>query len=194
MQTWAQVFTRALGADVSFRDVTIRIPDRGCDQGHEWRHAPEAWAEIWEKLLSWALPRRKKVDFRSLAEALWQVSHVVGGGDGKVSIERWYLSPYVEKHFNSKVTKSFVPELRSRKCFSCFRIPMFYVYMLWTFCVHFTYSCLTMLQDDFFIFWKWPWGDINDLHNLLCFYPWPGPKKCYSKGMHRKEVTHSNGQ
>ena len=37
---------------------------------------------------------------------------------------RWksqvYLSPSVEKPFNSKVIKSFVPELRSRKCFSCF--------------------------------------------------------------------------
>ena len=31
------------------------------------------------------------------------------------------LSPYVEKPFNSKVIKkSFVPELKSRKCFSCF--------------------------------------------------------------------------
>ena len=55
---------------------------------------------------------------------------VGGGGDGKVSIERWYLSPYVEKPFGSKVIKSFVPEVRSRKCFSCFGIPMFYVYML----------------------------------------------------------------
>ena len=41
-----------------------------------------------------------------------------------------YLSPYVEKPFNSQVIKSFVPELRSRKCFSCFEIPMFYVYIL----------------------------------------------------------------
>ena len=40
------------------------------------------------------------------------VARVVGGGI--VSIERWYLSPYVEKPFNSKVIKSFVPELRSR--------------------------------------------------------------------------------
>ena len=46
------------------------------------------------------------------------------GVDGKVSIERWYLSPYVEKPLNSKVIKSFVPEQRSRKCFSCFGIPM----------------------------------------------------------------------
>ena len=46
--------------------------------------------------------------------------------DGKVSVERWYLSPYVEKPLNSKVIKSFVPELRSRKCFSCFGIPVLY--------------------------------------------------------------------
>ena len=37
------------------------------------------------------------------------------------------LSPYVEKPLNSMVMKSFVPELRSRKGFSCFEIPMFYV-------------------------------------------------------------------
>ena len=40
-----------------------------------------------------------------------------------------YTSPYVEETLNSKVIKSFVPELRSRKCFSCFEIPMFYVYV-----------------------------------------------------------------
>ena len=38
------------------------------------------------------------------------------------------LSPYVEKPLNSKVIKSFVPEQRSRKYFSCFEIPMFYLY------------------------------------------------------------------
>ena len=50
-----------------------------------------------------------------------------------------YLSPYVEESLNSKVIKSFVLELRSRKCFSCFEIPMFYVYMLRTLYVRFTY-------------------------------------------------------
>ena len=40
-----------------------------------------------------------------------------------------YLSPYVEEPLNSKVIISFVPELRSRKCFSCLEIPMFYVYI-----------------------------------------------------------------
>ena len=52
------------------------------------------------------------------------------GVDGNASIERLCLSPYVEKPFNSKVIKSFVPELGSRKCFSSFGIPMSYVYML----------------------------------------------------------------
>ena len=51
-------------------------------------------------------------------------ARVGGGADGKVSIDRWYLSPYVEKSLNPKLIKSFVPELRSRKCFLCFGIPM----------------------------------------------------------------------
>ena len=116
----------------------------------EWRHAPEERAEDFgdfEKKVSWVLPRKKTVDFRLLAEASRRVPHVLGwGADGKASIERLCLSPYVEKPFNSKVIKSFVPELRSRKCFSCFGIPMFYVYMLWTFYVCFPYSCMGMLQ------------------------------------------------
>ena len=49
------------------------------------------------------------------------------------------LSPYIEKPLNSKVIKSFVPELRSRKSFSCFEIPMFYVIYIWTLYVHFAY-------------------------------------------------------
>ena len=50
--------------------------------------------------------------------------------DEKTRIERMCISLlYVEEPLNSKVIKSFVPELRSRKCFSCFEIPMFYVYI-----------------------------------------------------------------
>ena len=33
----------------------------------------------------------------------------------------------MSKPLNSKVIKGFVPEPRSRKCFSSFKIPMFYV-------------------------------------------------------------------
>ena len=94
--------------------------------------------EIWEKSVSWVLARRKKVDFRSLAEALWQVPHLMGV-DGKVSIEILCLTPYVEKPFNSKVIKSFVPELRSRQCFSCFGIPTLCIYVIYEHYECFTY-------------------------------------------------------
>ena len=52
------------------------------------------------------------------------------------------LSSYVEKPLNSKVMKSFVPELRSCKCFSCFEILCsIYIYIyIWTLYVHFTHS------------------------------------------------------
>ena len=80
------------------------------------------------------------------------------GVDEKVSIERMFISlPYVKKPFSSKVIKSFVPELRSRKCFSCFGIPMLSIYMrygynerfaYWYECVYFTYSCMAMLHMD----------------------------------------------
>ena len=110
--------SRARGAGVSFWDVTIETPDRKYDRGMWMTSWPEAWAEIWEKSVSWVLPRKKTVDFRLLAETgQWPCGRWFGA-DGKVSIERWYLSPYVEKPYNSKVIKSFVPELRSRKCFS----------------------------------------------------------------------------
>ena len=73
---------------------------------------------------------------------------MVGGRWKSQNRKNVYLSPYVEEPLNSKVIKSFVPELRSRKCFLCFGIPMFYVYMLWTFYVHFAYPYLAMVQGD----------------------------------------------
>ena len=67
---------------------------------------------------------------------------MVGGwwSDGIVVIERLCLSlPFVEKLFNSKVIKSFVPELRSRQVFF-FYVSGFLlsIYELLTFYVHFT--------------------------------------------------------
>ena len=146
------------GAEVSFRDVTIKIPNRGCDLGCEWRHAPEAWAELFEKsqLDEFCHPK-KKGDFRLLDEALWRVPHALGwGADEKVSIE---------KHLNSKGIKSFVPELRFRKCFSCFGIPMLSIYVPYGHYerfahrhehVYFTYSCMAMLRkqtNDYYYYW-----------------------------------------
>ena len=68
------------GADVSFRNVTIKIPDRGYDQGCEWRHAPEAWAEIWEKSVSWDETWARPDEFvrygrRTLCEDRWKSQH-----------------------------------------------------------------------------------------------------------------------
>ena len=111
----------------------------------EWRHAPEAWAEIWETSVSWDWDLGEARRICAL-----RTPHVMGGADGKVSIERLYLSPYVEKPFNSKVINCFVPELRSRKCFSYFGIPMLSIYELWTFYVYFVYSCKGMLQIKMF--------------------------------------------
>ena len=147
----------ARGTDVSFRDVTMKIPDRGCDQGSEWRHAPETWAEIWEKSVCWVLGQRKTLDFRGSPKPGQRPCgrcRTWFGADGNVIIERLCLSlPYVEKPFNSKVIKSFVPEIRSRKCFSYFGIPMLYIYMFYGHYerftyryeyVYFTYSCMAM--------------------------------------------------
>ena len=62
-----------------------------------------------------------------------------GGADRKAITERLCISlPYVET-FNSKVIKGFVPELKVVTCFPCFGIPMFYIYVLWTFYVRFAY-------------------------------------------------------
>ena len=140
---------RARGEDVSFRDVKIRIPESKCDFGLWMTSCTGSvrggfW-EIWEKSVGFLRPR-KTVDFRSppgpcggcrtLFQGRWKSQH-------RKIVSR---SPYVEKPLNSKVIKSFVPELRSRKCFSCFRIPMLSIYELWTFYVHFTYSWMALLH------------------------------------------------
>ena len=110
--------SRGHGADVSFRDVTIKIPDRGYYQGFEKSQLVEF------------LSRKKKVDFLGSSwpgEFERYVRRALVGlraDDVKtVNIEGLCvsLSPYVEKPFNSKVIKSFVPELRSRVFFFVFR-------------------------------------------------------------------------
>ena len=74
--------------------------------------------------------RTRRVNFRLLAEALGRCRTRWGGGRWKSQNRKnVYLPPYVEEPLNSKVLKSFVPEPRSRKCFSCFEIPMFYIYI-----------------------------------------------------------------
>ena len=123
MQTWAQVSSRARGGCVIHRCQNKNLGTRGC----EWRHAPEACAEDFggfekSKLVESCGPK-KKVDFREHAVALWRVPRVLGGWGCRWKSQNRknvYLSPYFET-FNSKVIKSFVPELRSRNVFFVFR-------------------------------------------------------------------------
>ena len=96
----------------------------------EWRHAPEArggFGEILKKSVGRAETRHRtrRVDFHLLAEALGRCRTKIRWKSQNRKIVP--LSPYVEKPLNSKAIKRFVPELRSRKCFSRFEIPMFYV-------------------------------------------------------------------
>ena len=145
--TLTHVFTR--GADVSLKDVTIA---QNWKRGYTVRMTSRTGSapkilEIWRKWVElrpapgedgWLSHAR-----RSQASGLCGECHMCCGGRWKSQNRKIMpLSPYVEKPLNSKVIKSFVPELRSRKCFSYFEIPMFYVYMLWTFHVHFAYSCI----------------------------------------------------
>ena len=98
---------------------------------------------IWKKSVSWV--ENKTPDEKGRLLGLAKARRIFALRAPREIGVRWksqnrknvYLSPYVEEPLNSKVIQSFIPELRSYKCFSCFEIPMFYVYMLWTFCVRF---------------------------------------------------------
>ena len=153
--TLTQVFARARSGRVTQRchnrnprwktrlgsgnDVTHR--KRAVDFG---RFEKVSWVENW-------IPKEKG-RLSGLAEAkricALRAPHEMGRRWKSQNWKNVYLSPYVEEPLNSKVIKSFVPELRNRKCFSCFENSMFYVYMLWTFDVRFT-------RSHIWLWYKW---------------------------------------
>ena len=139
------MFTRAREADVSFRDVKIKILDWGMWMTSCTGSERGGFGGIWKKSVVENLTPNEKGRLSGFAEARWicalRALHEMVGRCRWKSQNRKnvYRSPYVEEPLNSKVIKGFVPELRSRKCFSCFGIPMFYAYMLRTFSVRFTY-------------------------------------------------------
>ena len=122
-------------------------------------HRKRVWRilGIWEKSVSWVLVSEEEGWLSGLAE----IRPVVCGGDRMWWGGRWksqhrkivYLSPYVEKPFNSKVIKGFVPELRSRKFFRFFRDS--YVIYIWvlnilcTFHISIYYEYVTLLHNTF---------------------------------------------
>ena len=139
--------------------------------GWEWRHGPEACAEDFGDLrkvneLSFSV-RRRRLTFgacRDQTSCLYGVPHVVWGRWKSQHKKIVYLSPYVEKPFNSKVIKCFVPELRRRKVF---RVSGFLCYLYMSYghykrfayrygYVYFTYSYLAMwhpfVLNSFFLF------------------------------------------
>ena len=137
--TLTQVFTRtcAGGADVSLRDVIITQMGNGASKC-EWRHPLEArggFGEFLKCQLVELRPASGEDGWLSLARGgLRLVSHeiVVGGRWKSRNRKNVYFFPYVEEPLNSKVIKCFVPEQRSRKCFSCseirFLCSLLYIY------------------------------------------------------------------
>ena len=146
---------RAYGEDVSFRDVKIKIPDRRLDQGdvNDVTHRNRArrfWG-IWEKLVSWVFASKEEGWLSELTGALWRVPHVLGGRWKSQHLKIVYHSLYVEKPFNSKVIKSFVPELRGRKCFcvSGFYVHFTYPYHGYVTINHYYSNGLLLFWDSF---------------------------------------------
>ena len=133
--TLTQVFTFVGGADISLRDITIAQIGNGARECG-WCHAPEAHGGFWGfwksqlvELRTGQQTRRSTFGSRRGQTNLRATGAARDGGGRRKSQNRKnvYLSPHVEEPLNSKVIKSFVPELRSRKCFSCFGISMSYV-------------------------------------------------------------------
>ena len=86
------------------------------------KHTRRIWGILKKSVELSLAVRRRRVTF---ASSQWHCGGCPmcwwrGGGGGRLKSQNRknvYLSPYVEEPLNSKVIKSFVPELRSRKCF-----------------------------------------------------------------------------
>ena len=138
-----------INTGVHVRARSGRIPQR-CHNSLRWEtgatecgwcHAPEVrggFRGFWKSQLVELRPASGEDGWlrlarRSQASGLCGGCHTYWGGRGRWKSQNRknvYLSPYVEESLNSIVIKGFVPELRSRKCFSCFEIlcSMLYIY------------------------------------------------------------------
>ena len=100
---------------------------------------------FWEKWVSWVLASDEDgwlSGSRRHQTSSWRWGAARGGVGGQMEKSGWkdcISLSLCRITFNSEVIKSFVPELRSRKCFLCFGIPMLFICALWTFYVYFTY-------------------------------------------------------
>ena len=120
---------------------------------------------ILKKSVSWvgSFLGRRRLTFACSRRPCDRCARVVWWEDEKARIEKMCITlPHVEEPLNSKVIKSFVPKLRSRKCFSYFEIPMFYMYMLRTFYVRFAYP-----YSDIWLWYTISWCTRTSL--FFCF-------------------------
>ena len=151
--TWTQVFTRARGADMSFKDVKIKIPDRGMWMTSCTGSERGEFGGIWKKSELRTKLRTGRVDFRGSLrpdEFVRYGRHTCWGvADGKASIERLCISLLYVETFNSKVIKGFVPELRSRYVFFVFRdsyvLCIYVTNILCTFRISVSWVCYKIL-------------------------------------------------
>ena len=110
---------------MSLRDVTMAQMGNGAGSANDVTHRKRAEdLEDFEKVSwveNWRLNEKGRLS--GLAEArqicALQAPHEMGGRWKSQNRKNVYLSSYVKEPLNSKVIKSFVPELRSRKCFLC---------------------------------------------------------------------------
>ena len=137
---------------------------------------------IWRNLVELRLDTEREVLTFACSGRPWAgVARDGAGGGGRWKSQNRKIVPlssYVEKPLNSKVIKSFVPDLRSRKCFSCFEIPMFYVYIrIWLWYILNSYQIVIIFIFLYLIF-EWDWSLITGWSSRtsywFCFF--------YSKG------------
>ena len=109
----------------------------------EWCHAPEARGGFWEFEESERVETRQRTRRLTFACSRRPWAGVARDGGGRLKGRNRNivsLFPYVEEPLNSKVIKSFVPELRSRYVFFEFRDPYVLCIYKWTLYVHFTHG------------------------------------------------------
>ena len=136
----------------------------GLESAYDVTHrkfARRIWGIYEKSQLSWELDTEPE---GSTFGARWGQTNLRATGTARDGGGRWksqnrknvYLSPYVEEPLSSRVIKSFVPELRRRKCFSCFEIPIFYLYIMNILCIfHVAISWLCSTVTHQFLSYCW---------------------------------------
>ena len=149
----------ARGADMSFREFTVKITDRKCRQGDvndvmHRKRAREIWGDLKKKSVSWVpaweeegwlsgLVVARRICALRAPRVNWFESWRCKSSQHRKIVS---LSRYVEKPFNSKIIKSFVPEL-SRQVFFVFR-DSYVIYK----CVMDSYVIYKCVMDSYVIY------------------------------------------